>query len=84
MSTVAIVSERFVRSENLARQGLDLLAAHKIIRDAFDAQLVWWVYIWPFGIHRIRRLDKLLRVGQYLVDQIDELAKESRSLRGPL
>lgn len=47
--------------------------AHRIIRKAFDEQLAWWVYLPIIGVHRIARRYKLLRIGRYLCDQMQEL-----------
>lgn len=50
-----------------------LKSAHNVIYEAFNRQLEWWVYIPVIGIPRIFRRQKLLRIGQYLVDQITDL-----------
>jgi hypothetical protein len=53
-----------------------LVAALDEIVKAFHAQLGWWSYIPPFGSIAIMRREKLLRIVQYLVDQIRELRED--------
>ena len=50
-----------------------LASAHIEIQKAFKNKLSWWSYIPPFGFTAITRRSKLLRIGQYLCDQITEL-----------
>lgn len=52
-------------------QAESLAEAHHLVERAFNEQLKpWWVYIPPFGFRRIIARDKLLRVGQYICDQM--------------
>jgi hypothetical protein len=57
----------------ISEERQSLADAHHIIETAFRKQLQWWVFIPFIGIPRILRRQKLLRIGQYLVDRSLEI-----------